>query len=230
MNTKKLCLGYTDSYVGADISPFNKIFEDKKNVSHAGWDGVDALILWGGEDIHPSFYGQKPHPMNQATGSVSNRDTREKFAIEEAVKLGIPIIGICRGAQFLCAVAGGTLVQHCMGHTMSHLITCKNGYDGEELQMMSSSAHHQMLNPWNLPDDHYELLAWSSERHAHKYLDGDQKEIPEMKLNPEPEIVYFPCLKGLAIQGHPEWMPMQSTFTQYCLHLVNEFLLNPQPA
>lgn len=226
---RNLCLGYTESYVGAATFPFDSLFKDKKNVTREGWDGVDALILWGGEDIHPSFYGEKHHPMNQASVGISGRDSREKFAIEEAVKLGIPIIGVCRGAQFLCAVAGGTLVQHCMGHTMQHLITCKNGYE-EEIQMMTSSAHHQMLNPWNLPEDHYEVLAWSSERRAHKYENGERQEIPEMKLNPEPEIVYFPYLKGLAIQGHPEWMPADSTFVKYCLHLINEFLLNPQPA
>ena len=59
----------------------------------------------------------------------------------EAQNLGISIIGVCRGAQFLCAFAGGKLIQHMTGHHGDHSITT---VDGRVYQ--SSSDHHQLMD------------------------------------------------------------------------------------
>ena len=65
-------------------------------------DGM--LILWGGEDISPSIYNQDVVHA-RAPKSPSIRDQCEITMFKAAVKLGIPIIGVCRGAQLACALS-----------------------------------------------------------------------------------------------------------------------------
>ena len=72
-------------------------------------DGVDGLLLTGGEDIEPGRYGGPSHP------SVSDVDPRrddfEIALVREARKRNFPIFAICRGVQLLNVACGGTLVQ-----------------------------------------------------------------------------------------------------------------------
>ena len=69
----------------------------------------DALILSGGADVDPSFYGE----TNTACFTIDKaRDEAEFRLIEAFRKAGKPILGICRGHQVLNAYFGGTLIQH----------------------------------------------------------------------------------------------------------------------
>ena len=182
--------------------PFG-IFSFTKTVSHPDdLTTKGALILWGGEDISPSLYGQvstKAHAGN----TPSRRDLVEKALFETAVKLGIPIIGICRGAQLACALSGGTLYQHIIGgHHGVHEVST---YDGQTLS--TSSCHHQALNLANV--DH-KLLAWDKDRTTRAHTD---KEVVEVVI---PEVVVLKNTKTFGIQGHPEWMNKNSPFVQWC--------------
>jgi len=70
---------------------------------------VDGLLMSGGEDINPSYYGETP---NQETLRInSSRDTSEMYLLQAADKLGIPILGICRGEQIINVFYGGSLIQ-----------------------------------------------------------------------------------------------------------------------
>lgn len=69
----------------------------------------DAILLSGGEDVDPYFYGQDP---NQKLGStIPLRDKVELKVIECALERNIPILAICRGIQILNVALGGTLIQ-----------------------------------------------------------------------------------------------------------------------
>ncbi|MBI5105020.1 MAG: gamma-glutamyl-gamma-aminobutyrate hydrolase family protein [Solirubrobacterales bacterium] len=73
-------------------------------------DRVDALCLPGGPDIHPATYGAAPHPE---LGPTEPRvDAFEHALVRAADRRGLPILGICRGAQMLNVARGGTLHQH----------------------------------------------------------------------------------------------------------------------
>ena len=171
------------------------------------------LILHGGEDISPSLYGQKPSKYTFATAKPSKRDAIELALFNKAKMTGMPIFGICRGAQFLTAMAGGTLVQDVNGHTSNHAIDTT---DGE--RMFVTSAHHQMCNP---SGTEHELLAWST----HNRSDWYHGENGDVKMDCEPEVIYYPKIKALAVQPHPEWMSVTTDFVQYLLKLVKERLL-----
>lgn len=215
----KLCLGYCPQGTGTDY-PFNEIFPVSRNLQ-TGFEGVDAVVLWGGEDIHPSYYNEEPHPLNQARNNLvpSRRDVFEWKVMLHCYTEGIPIIGVCRGAQFLCAFAGGSLVQHVNNHTNgNHLVTTSHG---EILPV--TSCHHQMMYPY---DVEHELLAWSKEKRSTFYEGPKQAPIASMDTRPEPEVVYFPKVRGLAIQGHPEWAQPNSRFVSYVNELVKTRLLN----
>lgn len=71
---------------------------------------MDGLILSGGADVEPSRYGAQPD--QSVVRWYSDRDASELFYVDEADKLGLPILGICRGMQLLAVAHDGTLIQH----------------------------------------------------------------------------------------------------------------------
>lgn len=152
----------------------------------------DLLLLTGGEDIHPSLYNEKIHPQSYHN---LTRDLIEKQWFEKAVKLGKPILGICRGSQLLCILNGGRLIQHQQNKYHIHPIEL---YDNTKIDI--TSTHHQAQYPFNLPNVDYNILGWTkgiSDFHQ----DGEQNE---MSPRVECEIVYYKKTNSLGIQGHPE--------------------------
>jgi putative glutamine amidotransferase len=79
--------------------------------SHAGaaLDGIHGLILTGGEDIEPSWYGSTPSPL--LSPPSRERDLFELALFAVARQRGLPILGICRGIQLVNVAMGGTLFQ-----------------------------------------------------------------------------------------------------------------------
>ena len=73
-------------------------------------EGLDALLLAGGADIDPRFYGAEPHP--KLGGVVPERDTFEIALARAALERDLPLLGVCRGMQVLNVALGGTLHQH----------------------------------------------------------------------------------------------------------------------
>lgn len=72
--------------------------------------GLDGLVVPGGPDIEPERYGAARHPQTQIPGPV--RDAWELAVTGAALRLGVPLLAICRGMQVLNVVRGGTLHQH----------------------------------------------------------------------------------------------------------------------
>ena len=75
--------------------------------------GCCGLLLPGGGDMDPAYYGQENRGSNPPDVL---RDTVEMRLVKEFLKQGKPIFGICRGAQVLNVALGGTLIQHMEGH------------------------------------------------------------------------------------------------------------------
>lgn len=75
----------------------------------------DGLLLPGGDDIDPSRYGAERHEKCGVSSAL--RDGAEWKMLEAFLPTGKPILGICRGCQFLNVYLGGTLHQHIEGHS-----------------------------------------------------------------------------------------------------------------
>ena len=69
-------------------------------------DGIDALLLGGGDDVTPALYGSD---ADNAARTDQQRDEFEIQLIHRALERGMPILGICRGIQILNVAHGGTI-------------------------------------------------------------------------------------------------------------------------
>lgn len=222
----KLTVGFCpEGSFGGRAYPFEDMFDKVVNVQKDGLENIDALILWGGSDIHPSLYKQHASSQSGAYSLPSNRDCFEWSCLKYCKIHDIPTIGICRGAQMQCAFAGGTLAQHVVGHNHGrHMVEMTDGQ-----RFLVTSIHHQMMNPYTNKVPHT-LLAWASPGlSATMYMGEDDRNISEMLLEREPEIVWFPEIRGLAIQGHPEYnMEGCDKFRDVCQQLVKEYILETE--
>src|SRR5438270_12782522 len=68
-------------------------------VLDALYERCDALLLAGGEDIHPSFYGAAPHPSLAPANLL--QDEIEIALARRAIEEHAPVLGICRGIQLI---------------------------------------------------------------------------------------------------------------------------------
>jgi putative glutamine amidotransferase len=78
-------------------------------VLDAHFSRCDALLLAGGEDVDPSFYGAEPHPKLGRPNPF--QDEVEIALTRRALAEGMPLLGVCRGQQLLNVAMGGTLYQ-----------------------------------------------------------------------------------------------------------------------
>ncbi len=212
-----LVLG-SGGYARPFASHFNSIslIQEYTPVSNFDWKEVDLLVFTGGHDVSPSFYGEKAH---KTTSSDIHRDNMEKSYYHAAIRHAIPMVGICRGSQFLTVMNGGSLYQHVYEHGRheGHSITT-NG--GEKYQV--TSTHHQMMKP----KGKYELLAWAEGLSPSYESGGGLTLTPKRStLVKEPEVVWYPLIKSLAVQFHPEYMNEDSLGYLYFQELLKEYVL-----
>jgi putative glutamine amidotransferase len=163
--------------------------------------GLDALVLSGGVDIHPEFYGGSlEYEKSPASGWKKERDVFEINAFETALDQSIPVLGICRGLQLINVALKGTLLQD-LGANLNHTHegnpdkvhgviiepdTIMRDIIGKEDEK-TNSAHHQSIEQLGLglgiscraDDGTVEAIEWA-----------DKKAKPFL----------------LAIQWHPERM------------------------
>lgn len=67
---------------------------------------INGLVICGGSDVYPARYKQNPAPLQDYD---EPRDDLEIKALEHCEQTGKPVLGICRGAQLMNVVRGGTL-------------------------------------------------------------------------------------------------------------------------
>jgi putative glutamine amidotransferase len=67
-------------------------------------------VITGGRDLNPAKYGQDRAALTDEPDSL--RDETEEALLKAAIDNNFPFLGICRGAQLLNVVMGGTLIQH----------------------------------------------------------------------------------------------------------------------
>lgn len=175
------------------------------------WKTADIAIFTGGEDVHPIFYGQD---IIASTISNLRRDKRE-VSIYRNLPIAMPKVGICRGAQFLNIMSGGSMWQHVDNHTRSHEVFACD-YDDESFEV--SSTHHQMMRPG--PEG---WVMWAAQE-CHRV--EDDKEILDVTKDAdfmEAELVYYHHTNSLCCQPHPEYPGFKKLTEAFFEHVNNMF-------
>lgn len=132
---------------------------DNEDIIKAQIELIDGLILSGGHDVDPHFYGEEPMP--KLTATWPKRDKFDSLLAINAIEANKPILGICRGMQILNATFGGSLYQdisHLEGvlkhvqatshDTATHTINVKEGsrlFDIFGKEVLVNSLHHQAV-------------------------------------------------------------------------------------
>lgn len=71
-------------------------------------DMCDGILLSGGVDIHPKYFGKPADTLLCEIDPL--RDSLEFLLLKRTIDLGIPILAVCRGEQVLNVFEGGSLI------------------------------------------------------------------------------------------------------------------------
>lgn len=177
---------------------------------------ADIVFYTGGSDVDPSIYNCEKHPF---VWSDLERD-RYELEIWSKISPNQLVWGTCRGFQLINVLYGGILVQNCENHWCSGEHTITNGVN----IFRTTSLHHQMIYPWDLPKEDYEILYWSDPSRSSIY-EGDKVNISKIKVEPEVAIWHRSGLPTcLGVQGHPEMMNKYSDFVVMLNNLIKNYL------
>lgn len=87
-------------------------------ISEDTYADIDGLLLTGGPDIDPSYYGEEVH---ETTEIEPNRDELELFLFKRSREKDIPVFGVCRGIQVMNVAMDSSLYQDIPSQFTDHL-------------------------------------------------------------------------------------------------------------
>ncbi len=122
--------GYMDGITEAGGIPIMLPLTSDAGTIRELLDKIQGILLTGGHDVNPALYGEKP--VSECGAPCNERDAMEWEMLTQALRKDMPVLGICRGIQFLNVFLGGTL------------------YQDLPTQHPSGTEHHQKP-PYNVP-------------------------------------------------------------------------------
>ena len=159
----------------------------------------NGFLFTGGHDVSPEVYGEKPLP-----GLIENcpkRDEMETIVLRNAMADDKPVLGICRGIQFINAALGGTLYQDLPTQHPSdvdHHQTLPYDHPIHDVKILESSPLHECLGMDRLPVNSYH----------HQAVNRLAPGLIPMAVSADAlvEALYKPDRRFLwAVQWHPEF-------------------------
>ncbi len=176
---------------------------------------ADLVIFTGGADVSPEIYGDKPI---KETYSDPKRDAEDTKLWDLCREHGIPMVGICRGSQFIWAKKGGFLFQDVDHHNDG----VHNIYNFADRKIYkASSVHHQMCRPQAMPG--FKLLANAAVSKNRKASNWESTG-PSTDF----EIYAFPDEGIIGIQGHPEYEGFPE-YSALCARIIDQYIYeNPK--
>lgn len=150
-----------------------------------------ALILPGGGDITPAFFGEH---NNGSKNIDTELDILQFQALEYALQKNIPILGICKGMQLINVAFGGTLIQDMPASSSFHRYIEKDQYHITHIQ--EGSVLHKL----------YGREAYVNSAH-HQCVKALGKELVPIQWCPQDnctEAIIHEQLPILGVQWHPE--------------------------
>ena len=187
---------------------FDAGFRGAKNVQDA-----DIICFTGGEDVDPGLYGEEMMPETYCNPA---RDAKEAGLYADALLRKKPMIGICRGAQFLNVMNGGKLWQDVNNHGISGGHDIIDMSTGETVSGMTSTHHQQMRSGKDA-----EVLAVAQLSTYKSCQDKTiRRDTPELD---DEEVLWYENSLCLCFQPHPEYN--EDECRNYFFGLVDEYIL-----
>ena len=186
-----------------------------------GLDDADVVLFTGGEDVYPGLYGE----VSMAKTNFNRiRDDKEQAIYKGALDRELPMIGICRGGQFLNVMNGGKLWQHVTCHAGNHLARIEippfSGPDKDKRRCIEvTSTHHQMMKP--TPDAIVLMTACESlERHSPSYAEVGRPKDENLDI----EAVFYEDTGCLCFQPHPEFAHAPAALVDFFEELCKDWV------
>lgn len=190
-------------------------FDEDDQLDHieAALDRVDGVLLTGGADYHARLWGETLH--GQADLIDPRRQRFDLALAQAALERGLPVLGICAGAQVLAVAAGGAIVQHL-------------GADGDGSVHSGGSRHRVRVEPGSMLAEIVGALSFEVNSYHHQAVDPARSgsglvpvavaEAPITRASAGGELSqepFWPALEALespdrpilAVQWHPERIP-----------------------
>lgn len=169
----------------------------------AATETADAIVIVGGEDIHPGFYGAETGYPNESR-HLPVADAAQIALVRAALERRTPLLGICRGLQVVNVALGGTLVQDLgeeCGHVnrgvpipqvlTTHTVDVASGSRVADLlgepTVEVRSAHHQAVD---VLGDNLVVTARSHDGHIEAV---EHRDAPVLAVQWHPEDVAAPA-------------------------------------
>lgn len=172
---------------------------------------ADLIVFTGGADVDPALYGEERH---KDTHVSKKRDDDDMALYIKALELGIPMLGICRGAQFIHVMNGGKLYQDVDNHNGEH---CMWDIRRKIKIDRVSSVHHQMVIPQ--AGSSFQLIGTANV--ARERWHNPTECTRGTKIDVEAFFYRDSCAIG--IQGHPEYKGYNK-FAQWTLETLDDFI------
>ncbi len=191
--------GYMDGITEAGGIPIMLPLTADKDVIRQLLDTVDGILLTGGHDVSPEIYGEEK--LDDSLVCNKARDSMEKELLKQALEKDIPILGICRGIQFINAYLGGTLYQD-LGKPHHSEIEHhqKPPYDvpAHEVNVLADTGLYRLLNADKISVNSYHHQAIKEASDVLKVMAVSEDGLTEAVELPGKKFVW-------ALQWHPEY-------------------------
>lgn len=137
---------HSDAVIAAGGVPYFIPFTLDEDLIEQYVEQLDGLLLTGGWDIDPVYYGEDPV---MGLGEIApSRDETEIALTQAFLKAGKPILGICRGHQVLAVVLGCTLYQDLdtqKKEALNHHPKIPRNRPMHSIQIVENSLLHQIV-------------------------------------------------------------------------------------
>lgn len=192
--------GYMEGLSEAGCVPIVFPLTNKKEEVEKLVQMVDGILITGGQDVSPTLYGEE---ASEKLGELCPmRDTMESLVLECADSLDKPVLGICRGLQFINAFYGGTLYQDLPSQhpsDISHRQQPPYDAPSHNVDLVEGEPLQKLLSVSKLPVNSCHHQAIKDLAPSLRSMAVSEDGLVEAVYNPESSFFW-------AVQWHPEFM------------------------